>query len=228
MLDPDVGASEMKPRLLDLFSGAGGAAMGLYRAGFDVTGVDIKPQPHYPAFHDAEYATHFKFYQADALTFPLEGYDVYWASPPCQAYTRAGQQWRKQGKEYPELIVVTRMRLKATGKPYIIENVQGAPLINPVTLNGSFFNLKVRRTRIFECNFLIIAPLLPKEPPSHYRMGRPVKDGDIITPVGHFSNVGYAQKQMGIDWMTQSELAQAIPPAYSEYLGKYLMKAVLQ
>ena len=203
-------------RILDLFCGAGGAAMGYHRAGFEVVGVDIKPQPHYP----------FEFHQADALTYPLEGFDAYHASPPCQAYSMAGQQWRAAGKEYPDLIGLTRDRLKLTGKLYIIENVMGAPLVNPIKLNGAKFNMRVRRTRLFECSFDLPLVLLPKEERSNFRMGRPVKEGDIVTPVGHFSNVPYVKRQMGIDWMTQGELAQAIPPAYTEYIGKELMKVI--
>lgn len=207
----------MKPKILDLFCGAGGASMGLYRAGFDVTGVDIKPQPHYP----------FKFIQADALTFDLDGYNAYWASPPCQAYSMASKQWRLSGTEYPDLIEKTRERLKATGKHYIIENVPGAPLINPFVLNGSIFEKRLLRRRIFETSFPMPLLLIPKEERS-VKMGRPVREGDIITPVGHFSNVPYARRVMEIDWMTQGELAQAIPPAYSEFLGKHLLASLMK
>lgn len=207
---------EMKPRLLDLYCKAGGAAMGYYYAGFTIVGIDIEPQPHYP----------FEFYQANALDYPLEGFDAYHASPPCQAYSMAGQQWRAAGKEYPDLIEITRNRLKPTGKPYIIENVLGSPLINPTKLNGSMFKMRIRRTRLFETSFEMPLVLLPKEERSNFKMGRPVKDGDIVTPVGHFSNVPYVKKQMGIDWMTQGELAEAIPPAYTFFLGQYLMEEV--
>lgn len=207
----------MKPRLLDLFCGAGGASMGYYRAGFEVEGVDIKPQPHYP----------FKFYQADALEFPLDGYDAYHASPPCQVYTKAGKQWRKFGKSYPDLIAIIRNKL--SDKLYIIENVPDAPLINPTILNGAMFGLLVHRIRLFECNFEIPFNLLPqnKKP---IKMGRPIKRiDDVIQPVGHLSGVKHARKVMGIDWyMTQSEIAEAIPPTYTEYIGKYLMKEILR
>ena len=209
----------MKPKLLDLFCGAGGAAMGYSRAGFEVVGVDIKPQPHYP----------FEFHQADALTYPLEGFDAYHASPPCQFVTMATQQWRKNGRKYQNLIPATAVRLSLTDKPYVIENVVGEPYLkNPLKLNGAFFGKNLRRTRYFETNFPIDFVLLPREAKSNFRMGRSVKEGDIITPVGHFSNVPYARRIMEIDWMNQSELAQAIPPAYTEYIGKYLMKAVMK
>ena len=191
--------------------------MGYHRAGFEVVGVDIEPQPHFP----------FEFHQADALEYPLEGFDAYHASPPCQEYTMAGQQWRKAGKDYPDLIAQTRERLVATGKPYVIENVPRAPLINPIILNGAMFGLRVRRKRLFECSFDIPFFLLPMDERGQFRMGRPVKDGDMITPVGHFSNVPYAQREMDIDWMGQKELAQAIPPAYTEFIGRQLMREIV-
>jgi len=203
-----------RPKLLDLFCCAGGASMGYYRAGFDVTGVDIKPQPHYP----------FKFIQADALEVDLSGYDAYHASPPCQGYSMASQQWRLSGKEYPKLIEGTRQRLIETGKPYVIENVPGAPLINPVLLNGAMFGMRIRRRRLFELSFEIPLFLIPKEEPSGFKMGRPVTENSIITPVGHFSGVAIAKKRMEIDWMGQAELAQAIPPAYTEFIGKHLLQ----
>ena len=209
---------ESKPKLLDLYCSAGGASMGYYRAGFEVTGVDIKPQPHYP----------FKFIQADALTYPLEGFDCYHASPPCQDSSMASQQWRIAGKTYPQLIPQTRVNLKLTGKPYVIENVPGAPLINPILLNAAMFGMRIRRRRLFELSFEIPLFLIPKEEPSGFRTGRPVTGNSIITPVGHFSGVAIAKKRMDIDWMNQAELAQAIPPAYTEFIGKYLLEALLK
>jgi len=183
-----------KLKLLDLFCGSGGAAMGYHRAGFEVVGVDINPQKHYP----------FDFHQADAMTYPLDGFDVIHASCPCQLWARGGNPNRSS---YPDLISGTRKRLVATGLPYIIENVPDSPLINPIFLNGYMFNLLVHRPRYFECNFYVKQPKIKKTKP--VKMGRPVKDGDIIQPVGHFSGIEYAKKQMEIDWMTQKELAQA-------------------
>ena len=203
-------------KLLDLFCGAGGASMGYYKAGFEVVGVDINPQPNYP----------FEFYQADALEFLQEHwneFDVIHASPPCQAYSRAGIQWRKSGKEYPDLVDKTRELLIKTNKPYIIENVPGAPLKNPTVLTGSFFNIRVRRKRLFETNFELPFILLPNDRQTNFRMGRPIKHGEEITPVGHFSNVDYAKKQMDIDWMNGKELTQAIPPIYTEWIGNQVM-----
>lgn len=203
-------------KLLDLYCCAGGSAYGYHKAGFEVTGIDHKPQPRYP----------FVFIQADALEY-LEAhghqYDAIHASPPCQFHSMASQQWRKQGKEYPDLIAPTREALKKIGKPYVIENVPDAPLIHPIKLNGAMFGMNVRRIRLFECSFEMPFHLMPPDRKSTFRIGRPCKEGDVITPVGHFSNVPYARKVMGIDWMTGAELTQAIPPAYTEYIGKHLM-----
>src|SRR5512146_881208 len=121
------------PRLLDLFCGAGGAAMGYHRACFEVVGVDINPQPHYP----------FEFHQADALTYPLDGFDVIHASPPCQDYTIASLYHRMNGKTYPDLIEPTRKHLMRSSSVWVMENVPGAPLINPIMLCGSMFGLEV-------------------------------------------------------------------------------------
>lgn len=142
--------STVRPRALDLFCCAGGAGMGLHRAGFDVHGVDIAPQPNYP----------FGFTQGDALAQDLSGYDLVWASPPCQAHTPLKH---RTGKEYECFIERTRAKLKAWGGPYIIENVMGAPLINPVMLCGAMFpGLRVYRHRIFESNIALTVPPHPK------------------------------------------------------------------
>ena len=211
--------NKQPPRLLDLFCGAGGAAMGYHRAGFEVTGVDNKPQKRFP----------FEFVQADALEYVAEFghlFDVIAASPPCQAFSLASQQWRKNGKEYPDMVAATRAALIATGKPYVIENVPGAPLINPTILNGAYFGMNLRRTRWFETSFNMPFILLPKEGPSRFKMGRKPSADDPVVPVGHFSGVERARRVMDIDWMTQAELSQAIPPAYTEFIGKELMKAI--
>ena len=192
--------------------------MGYYRAGFtDIVGVDNRPQPNYP----------FEFVQADALEYLAEHgreFDVIHASPPCQAYSMASQQWRKSGSDYPDLLEPTRKLLIKTGKPYIIENVPGAPLINPTILNGAFFGKNLRRTRLFETSFNLPFILLPKEPPSRFKMGRKPRDNDPVVPVGHFSGVERARRVMEIYWMTQAELAQAIPPAYTEWIGRRIVE----
>lgn len=209
-----------KYRLLDLFCCAGGSAVGYYRAGFDVFGVDNDPKPlrHYPFPHVC----------ADALEYVAEHgneFDAIHASPPCQFVTRAAGQWRKAGREYPDLIQPMRQALKAPGCPYIIENVRGAPLIDPVMLNGAMFGLRVKRDRLFETNWPIAPFILPPQE-------RPIKEGrpfDVrrpgtFYPVGHFSGVAAAREAMGIDWMTRAELAQAIPPCYTQWIGVQLRK----
>lgn len=141
----------MTLRALDLFCGAGGASEGLRRAGFEVVGVDVEPQPEYP----------FRFVLADALTFPLEDvraqYDLVWASPRCQAFT-AYRRRHNHVRPVENQIPATRARLRATGVPYVIENVPGAPLASPVRLCGSMFGLDVRRHRLFETSFPVEVP----------------------------------------------------------------------
>src|SRR5713226_9004155 len=139
-------AAMNKPRLLDLFCGAGGAAAGYARAGFEVVGVDIRPQPRYP----------FAFHQADALTCSLDGFDAYHASPPCQLYSRTHRLWKSS--VHPDLVDPLRQRLRATGKPYMLENVPGAPLPGSIVLCGTMFGLGVLRHRLFESNVLLFLP----------------------------------------------------------------------
>ena len=129
-------------RCLDLFCGAGGAGMGLHRAGFDVTGVDILPQPRYP----------FRFIMGDALAQDLTGFDFVWASPPCQAHT-AMQHIRKNAHAHPDLIPAVRAKLESWGGPWVIENVKGAPLRNAVMLCGAMFGLRIAKHRYFETSF---------------------------------------------------------------------------
>lgn len=192
--------------------------MGYYLAGLDVVGVDIKFQSNYP----------FIFFLGDALKFLVRfgnEFDLISVSPPCQKYSKSTNQWRKDGKQYPDLIHVFRDKLIRTGKPYIIENVPGSPLINPIFLNGAMFGLKVHRLRYFECSFPVHQPIMPKVP-KPVKMGRKIQDGEYIQPVGHFSGVNYARKQMQIDWMNQEELSQAIPPAYTKYIAEEWIKGL--
>lgn len=186
--------------------------MGMHQAGFDVVGVDIKPQPKYP----------FKFVQGDALTLPvaLTAFDLIWASPPCQGYTKAR---KLQGNKHPDLVEPVRKMLKDSGVPYIIENVPGSPLIDPVELCGLMFDLKTYRHRLFETSFYVPQPPHTEHTIKQTKMGRPPKDGEFIQVVGHFSGVPFAQKAMGIDWLGQNELREAIPPAYAEYISKYAL-----
>jgi len=200
-------------KVLDLFCCGGGAGMGYHQAGFEVTGVDIAPQPKYP----------FVFVLGDALGYVKSHgheFDLIHASPPCQAFTPATKQWRKEGKVYEDFISATRGALKATGKPCVIENVVGSPLIGPITLCGAMFGLKTYRHRLFETSFEVVEPPHPKHIAPQTKMGRPPKEGEFIQVVGHFSGVSFAQEAMGISWLGQKELAQAIPPAYTKYIGE--------
>jgi len=203
-------------KLLDLFCCAGGAGMGYHRVGFEVVGVDIKLQPKYP----------FTFFQGDAVDYLKQHgheFDAIHASPPCQCHSKAKPL---AGDNHGNFIEATREQLRKVGKPYIIENVPGAPLINPVVLNGFMFGLQVNRERLFECSFPMPFMLKPQSAQRQVKMGRPVREGEIIQVVGHFSNVPYARNAMGIDWMGQKELSQAIPPAYTEFIGRELMKVL--
>lgn len=221
--------------------------MGLYRAGFDVTGVDIKPQPRYP----------FAFVQADALEYPLKGFDFIWASPPCQHYSIMRNLPWLRAKTYPQLISPIRDRLKESGIPYAIENVMGARVrdalpegLNGLWLCGTMFGLPFYRHRIFESNFFWLQPGHAKH---HFtvRNGRTIgarardivfqghspmpksNAASIIFPTngaqktgcgyGHAAGIGLVRKAMQIDWMTREEITQAIPPAYSEFIGRQAM-----
>lgn len=212
----------MRPRLLDLFCGAGGAAMGYHRAGFDVIGVDINPQPNYP----------FKFIQGDALDVANGGLPTFaavHASPPCQRYSTMTADVDK----HPDLVGPIRELLVASGLPYVIENVPQAPLVGPVTLCGSAFGLRVRRHRAFESNAALIGTEC-----YHAEQGRPVGVyGQHPDRRQHFrpdgtqrgtkaTTLGHGRRAMGIDWMTWPELAESIPPAYTEYIGRQLLDAM--
>lgn len=213
-----------KPRLLDLFCGAGGAAEGYARAGFEVVGVDIAPQPRFP----------YTFVQADALTFPLDGFDAVHASPPCQGYGAATKYL--VSRDVDLLIEPIRARLADAGVPYVIENVVGAPLIEPVQLCGSMFGLDVKRHRLFECvGFEVLAPQCNhgawrNRYPTHAR-----KDKAQWSPVVHVYGTGGGagkdidlwRRVMDVPWMeTKAEISESIPPAYTEYLGGWLLDAI--
>jgi DNA (cytosine-5)-methyltransferase 1 len=202
-------------KALDLFCSAGGVSMGLHRAGFDVEGVDIEPQPNYP----------FPFRQMDALTADLHGYDLICASPPCQKYTKATLSQRTAGKEYPDLIAATREKLLASGVPWIMENVPGAPMRPDVILCGSMFGLRLVRHRWFECSFPIFNLMACQHPPN------PVVAAGHGTPSwvrkqngGKGFTIAEVREAMGIDWMNRDELSLAIPPAYSEFLARQFLK----
>lgn len=214
-----------RPLLLDLFCCGGGAAKGYHDAGFDVVGVDCDPQPRYP----------FMFVQADALEYlALHGleYDAIHASPPCQRYSATARlKFTKAARGLAlDLVPPVREALVATGKPYVIENVVGAPLLNPIMLCGLMFGLKVFRHRLFESNVFLLEP--HHEPHRNRRIG---VDG-FCCVAGHGDSgrahrrVPYSRRSvaawkvaMGIDWLNRDELAQAIPPAYTAYVGRQLI-----
>ena len=219
----------MRPRLLDLYCCAGGAATGLHRAGFDVTGVDIVPRPRYP----------FHMIQNDALGLDprwiADNFDAVWASPPCQGYTALRHAPGAVGA--PRLIDETKALLEATGLPWIIENVEEAAWAMPgaITLCGTMFGLGVeecelRRHRLFIASF----PIAPPGPCKHAKPvvgvyggharrraasagGRSTRD---VWLGGHRQAMAGA---MGVDWMTCAEMSEAIPPAYSQHLGGQLL-----
>lgn len=231
----------MKPRALDLFCGAGGATRGLQRAGFHVTGIDIKRQPRYCG--DV-------FIQNDALETPVEclkQYDFIWASPPCQAFTKL--RWMPDAKDHPNLIPDTRAMLQASGIPYSIENVEDAPLGESgylIMLCGTMFGLRtpdgraeLRRHRLFETSWSI--PLRPACQHGarvlgvyggHRRdrcraitaTGSTPQTNTVKNRIRETFSIDEARFAMGIEWMTMTCLSQAIPPAYSEFIGQEIMR----
>ena len=204
-------------RILDLFCGAGGAAMGLHRAWPEaqIMGIDIKPQPRYP----------FKFFQADVMDnlYPLafETFDLIWASPPCQAYSPLNAY---NHKRYDDLVALTRTHLQAAGVPYIIENVVQAPLRNPSVLCGSMFGLSIYRHRGFETSFPVQSPEHPVHVATCARNGYLPQHGQFMTISGGKHSRAWqraAADAMDVPWMeTIREVCEAIPPAYSEYIAR--------
>jgi DNA (cytosine-5)-methyltransferase 1 len=192
--------------------------MGYHQAGFDVVGVDIRPQRHFP----------FEFHQGDAIEFIREHgheFDVIHTSPPCQHYSHAQ---RIMGNEHDELIEPTREALQVAGRPFIIENVVGAPLLDPVMLCGAMFGLRTYRHRLFEVgNGLTLTQL---DHPEHVapvaKMGRRVQPGEYMHIVGNFIGADEGREVMGMPWASRRELAQAIPPAYTKYIGDAAMAAL--
>lgn len=246
----------MKPKLLDLFSGAGGCARGYQQAGFYVVGIDHKAQPRYAGD---------EFYEADALAvldfllagnewqgYVLADFDAIHASPPCQAHSTIGKQVRGRHKniEHADHIDVTRAGLIASGLPYVMENVPGAPMTNAVTLCGSSFGLNVRRHRLFESNVPIMVPSCAHhwQTPRFRSLDKRRGDKSVVSVhgggqhdglstglasvVGVHGHHNYSGERalrewaMGIDWMSPYELTQAIPPAYTEYIGGFLLAEI--
>jgi DNA (cytosine-5)-methyltransferase 1 len=218
----------VKPRLLDLFCGAGGAAMGYARAGFDVVGVDV-------ADHREQFP--FAFVQADATTFDLAGFDAIHASPPCQAHTSMSNRYRGQGgvaDSHVDLIAAIRERLQSAGVPWVLENVVGAArsMRDPIKLSGGMFGLRVHRPRLFESNVLILAPSPAPPPRRHVGVFGKRPDGRRFwTRIDGTENraargLADAQDAMGMPWADWRGCAEAIPPAYTEYIGRQLLSFV--
>lgn len=225
------------PRLLDLFCGAGGAAMGYHRAGFEVVGVDIEPQPNYP----------FEFHRGDALELlrlglQTDGFDAIHASPPCQAFTQMSARWRGQDTKadsHPNLLTPVRELLLGEARPWVLENVPGAKrMMSPtLILHGGMFGLGVHRPRLFESNVLMLCEKASRTPfplgvygtkpdgrtTYRYRNNGNYKGKSLIRAA---KSIAEASQAMGIDWMTWEEIREAIPPAYTEHIGGYLMAEI--
>jgi len=213
-----------RPRLLDLCCSAGGASKGYHDAGFDVYGVDIVEQPNYP----------YEFARADAVTFPLEGFDAIHVSPPCQGYSGMSNCRPGLAGQYPQLIDVMRARVIAAGKPWVIENVEGSGLATQddlfgssgLMLCGTMFGLPLYRHRLFETS----APVRPPHHPRHLTAASKAghwEHGTIISVAGNCSPIALAREAMGgIGWMTRDELAESIPPPFTEYLGRALLEQI--
>lgn len=227
-----------RPLLLDLYSGAGGCGMGYHNAGFEVVGVDIEPMPRYP----------FEFHQANALEvldillsgktwqgYHLSDFAAFHGSPPCQHFTNM-LNWDESKKDnHPDLIAATRERFQASGKLYVIENVEGAKdhLVNPIMLCGNMFGLRVYRHRLFEISpeVFIFHHHHIKHKAKAAKASRIPAPGEFWSPVGCFGQKDDAQRAMGIDWMKttgsrDTEIAQAVPPIYTQFIGTQLLPAL--
>lgn len=204
-------------RILDLFCCQGGASAGYAAAGFEVVGVDINDQTRYP----------YTFHRGDALTFVQDHgheFDAIHASPPCQAHTKAQ---RIRGNAHEDLIERTRELLDQTGLPYIIENVVGAPLREDLMLCGSMFRMRTYRHRVFEISgFTAPAPPHPEHVAPVTKMGRPPVDGENMHIVGNFSGIPLARSIMEMPWANRDGLREAIPPAYTAWIGTYLRRSL--
>lgn len=190
--------------------------MGYHRAGYDVTGVDIKHQKNYPFF----------FVQQDALEYLYEYghyFDAIHASPPCQRHSAMSHCRPGLAEEYADLIEPVRDMLQKLDVPWVIENVPGSPLINPIILCGQMFDLELYRHRLFESNIPLQEPAHPEHVIPASKAGH-WKPGTIMSVSGHIAPIAKAREVMGIDWCNREELAEAIPPAYTEFIGKQLLE----
>jgi len=211
-------------KLLDLFCGAGGASFGYARHFKTVVGVDLRPQPNYP----------LAFIRHDAMALPLDFlrlFDAIHASPPCQAFTAYRRKGMGVGEGYPDLIEPTRLMLRESGVPYVIENVAGAPLIEPVRYCGSSFGLDVRRHRYFESSVRLEAPPCwhERQKPGRFPGATNRKPNSRATvEIGVWRiPVAIQREAMGIDWMNLEELSEAVPPAYTQHIGAQLLCSIL-
>lgn len=234
-----------RPKLLDLFCGAGGAAVGYARAGFEVVGVDLVAQPHYP----------FEFHNDDALEvlsawvtgancsdiLACAPFDAIHASPPCPRYSVLRHANVTRGSDHPDLVAATREALEATGLPWVMENVPGAPMSPTVVLCGSMFGLgsgerQLRRHRLFESNVALMSPQCQHQgeaigvygggPTGRYTFENGIRKGLKGRRGGYQGRMDERREAMGIDWMNSKELNNAIPPAYTEFIGAQLIRAI--
>lgn len=203
-----------RPIMLDTFCGRGGAAVGYYAAGFDIVGVDIEPQPRYP----------FPFVQGDAIAFIREHghlFDAIHASVPCQGYSHLKMLTTRP---YPLLIARAREACRATGRLYVIENVEGArgELLDPITLCMGDWARRLYRHRLFESNVRLLAPMhLPHDLPQA-KLGRPAGPDEAYVAVGNFPQVAEVRRQMEMPWSDRRGIAEAVPPVMTDYVGRQI------
>lgn len=220
----------LKPVLLDIGCRQGGATRGYRNAGFFVIGVDIEPQPRYcgDAFIQADglavldnmlYRRHARLWLVRHGQVQVDAVHTSW---PCQGYSNTH---RIRKNDHPRLIEDGRELLDKLELPYIQENVEGAPLLNPVTICGATLGLHTYRHRLFEANFPITAPEHQPHVQQQIKMGRPVREGDFYQAVGNFSNVDYVRRDMGVEWMTREGIRECVPPVYTEHIGRQLIRA---
>lgn len=227
-----------RPLLYDVFSGGGGATAGYVRAGFRVIGIDNRPQPRYlrSGAEDFIQMDAFEFFErCESGEYPMP--DAWHCSPPCQGYSRMRHLPWLKGREYPLLIDATRDALDATGRVWVIENVEGAPLRSGITLCGLSFGLRMYRHRRFESNVLLLAPPHQRHIVtigagrmlgSRYSRASAGATGMLPDPCGHTAGASTkaAAVAMGVEWMTRDEMTQAIPPAYTRHIGTQLLRVL--
>jgi DNA (cytosine-5)-methyltransferase 1 len=213
-----------RPKLLDLCCCAGGAARGYHDAGFAVVGVDINPQPNYP----------YEFHQADALEFLADWghqFDAIHSSTPCQSYLNLGAVNRKLGRIYDHADLIAPMRelLIASGTPWVMENVEGSPLRDPVRICGTGLGMPLRRHRLFESNAPLTGIACDHKrfsEPKYWTGWRPKGEHRLSTVVQVYGNAGGREHwpdALGVDWMTAKEMTECVPPTYTEHIGAQIL-----